>query len=153
MRFNIFIIFTAALGIAGCGSTDVSPTPAVNLTGGDLAIQGYDPVAYFTVGEPTPGDPAITTVHDGATYRFSSEDHRRQFIQNPERYQPAYGGYCAYAIALNQIAGIDPNQWAIVDDTLYLNANPVAQGLWDFDRRGNIQAGDRYWAAYPKIEP
>ena len=118
-----------------------SPIPAVNTENG-WAIKGYDPVAYFTTGKPTPGMAQFTTTYKGATYRFASAENRARFIAAPEKFVPQYGGYCAYAIALNKIADIDPDEWAIVDDKLYLNNGFLAQSLWSLDRSGNIAKGD-----------
>ena len=67
-----------------------------------------------------------------------SAANRDQFIAAPERFVPQYGGYCAYAISLNKIADIDPDEWAIVNNKLYLNNGFLAQTLWSFDKSGNI---------------
>src|SRR6266446_7584447 len=96
------------LVLAGVASA-ASPIPAVNAENG-WAIKGYDPVAYFTTGKPTPGIAQFTAAYKGATYRFASAENRARFIATPEKFVPQYGGYCAYAIALNKIADIDPDE-------------------------------------------
>ena len=126
------------------------PIPAVNTEQG-WAIKGYDPVAYFTTGKPTPGIAQFTTIYKGATYRFASAENRARFIAAPEKFVPQYGGYCAYAIALNKIADIDPDEWTIVDDKLYLNNGFLAQTLWSLDKSGNITKGDQNWPLVPKL--
>jgi hypothetical protein len=63
---------------------------------------------------------------------------------------PQYGGYCALAISLNKIADIEPDQWAIVNDKLYLNNGFIAQSLWSLDKSGNIVRGDQNWPLIPK---
>ena len=127
------------------------PIPAVNTEHG-WAIKGYDPVAYFTTGKPTPGIAQFTTIYKGATYRFASAENRARFIAAPEKFVPQYGGYCAYAIALNKIADIDPDEWAIINDKLYLNNGFLAQTLWSLDKAGNIADGDHNWPLVPKHE-
>jgi len=127
-----------------------SPTPPVNTENG-WAIKGYDPVAYFTTGKPTPGVTPFTAAYKGATYRFASAENRARFIATPEKFVPQYGGYCAYAIALNKIADIDPDEWAIVNDKLYLNNGFLAQTLWSLDKSGNIAKGDQNWPLVPKL--
>jgi YHS domain-containing protein len=127
-----------------------SPIPAVNTEHG-LAVKGYDPVSYFTMGKPTPGLAQFSTTYKGATYRFASAENRQRFIAAPEKFVPQYGGYCAFAIALNQIADIDPDEWAIVDNKLYLNNNLISQTLWSFDKTGNIARGDHNWPLVPKL--
>ena len=84
-----------------------------------LGIQGYDPVSYFD-GGPEKGNDDITAEYKGVTYRFTSEDHRDTFNANPEKYLPAYGGYCAVAMSEGNILTIDPLNYLIDDDTLYL---------------------------------
>jgi YHS domain-containing protein len=138
-----------SLLLAGVAST-ASPILAVNTENG-WAIKGYDTVAYFTTGKPTPGMAQFTTTYKGATYRFASAENRARFIAAPEKFVPQYGGYCAYAIALNRIADIDPDEWAIVDDKLYLNNGFFAQTLWSLDKSGNIAKGDQNWPLVPKL--
>jgi YHS domain-containing protein len=127
-----------------------TPIAAVNTEHG-LAIKGYDPVSYFTTGEPTPGLARFSTTYKGAAYRFVSAENRDRFIAAPEKFAPQYGGYCAYAISLNSIADIDPDEWAIVNNKLYLNNNILSQTLWSFDKSGNIVKGDRNWPLVPKL--
>jgi YHS domain-containing protein len=138
-----------SLLLAGVSSAD-PPIPAVNIENG-WAIKGYDPVSYFTTGKPTPGLAQFTTTYKGAIYRFASAENRARFIAAPEKFVPQYGGYCAYAIALNKIADIDPDEWAIVNDKLYLNNGFFAQTLWSLDKSGNISKGDQNWPLLPKI--
>ena len=88
----------------------------------NLAIKGYDPVAYFPEGgsEPTKGSKKIEHVHDQVRYRFATEENRDLFIENPERYEPAYGGWCAYAIAREDYTKPNPKRFVIQDERLLL---------------------------------
>jgi len=138
------------LFVDGFAAAD-SPIAAVNTEDG-LAIKGYDPVTYFDNGKPQPGSTEFSTTYKGAVYRFVSAEHRDRFIAMPDKFVPQYGGYCAYAISLNRIADIDPEEWAIVADKLYLNNGFFAQTLWSFDKAGNITQGNRYWPLVPKRE-
>jgi len=113
---QIFVICLLLLFVAGAALAD-PPVAAVNTEHG-LAIKGYDPVSYFTTGKPTPGLAQFSTTYRGATYRFVSAENRDRFIAAPENFVPQYGGYCAYAISLNRIADIDPDQWAIVTSSI-----------------------------------
>ncbi len=146
---QICAICVLALFAAAAAAAD-SPIAAVNTEGG-LAVKGYDPVSYFTTGKPTPGLAQFSTTYKGATYRFSSAENRARFIATPEKFVPEYGGYCAYAISLNKVADIDPDEWAIVDDKLYLNNGFLAQSLWSLDKSGNIKRGDQNWPLVPKL--
>jgi hypothetical protein len=125
------------------------PVPAVNTADG-VGVKGYDPVAYFVAGRPTPGVDLYTYRWKGVTYRFASAADRDKFKANPEKYLPQYGGYCAYAMSINRIADIDPSRWAIVNNKLYLNNNYLAYHLWSLNKNGNIASADRYWPLYPK---
>ncbi len=111
----------------------------------NLALQGYDPVAYFTVGEPTKGDKAYTTSYQGADFRFASAANLEIFLADPEAYAPQYGGYCAWAIADGKFAKGDARHWAVVDGKLYLNYNKGVQKKWNADRAGFIEAADQKW--------
>ena len=149
-RFRqIFAICLLSLFVTGATLAD-SPIAAVNTEQG-LAIKGYDPVSYFTTGRPIPGSAQFSTTYKGATYRFASAENRDRFIAAPENFVPQYGGYCAYTMSLNKIADIDPDQWAIVNNKLYLNNGFLAQSLWSFDKSGNIEKGDRNWPSFPKL--
>jgi YHS domain-containing protein len=146
---QIFAICLLSLFVTGTALAD-PPIAAVNTEHG-LAIKGYDPLSYFTTGKPMPGLAQFSTTYKGATYRFVSAENRDRFIAAPEKFVPQYGGYCAYAISLNQIADIDPDEWAIVNDKLYLNNGFLAQTLWSVDKSGNIVKGDRNWPLVPKL--
>jgi YHS domain-containing protein len=148
LRRNLAICLLS-LFVATAASA-ASPIAPVNTEHG-LAIKGYDPVSYFADGKPMRGSAQFSTSYKGVLYRFASAEHRDRFVAEPEKFVPQYGGYCAYAISLNLIADIDPDEWAIVDNKLYLNNGFFAQTLWSFDKRGNISKGDRYWPLVPKL--
>ncbi len=146
--FKMLKLFAAAIALsvamavsAFAGEFDVNKT----ITG--LALRGYDPVAYFTDGKPVKGDFSITTVHNDATYRFASEDHKKMFIADPEKYLPQYGGFCAYGLANGVKVDGDPDLWKIVDGKLYLNLSPVVVDLWNKDVPGKIKEADGQWPA------
>lgn len=118
-----------------------------NLSFHGIAIQGYDPVAYFTEGKPVPGDADITATHDGATYQFASNEHKAAFEADPDRYAPQYGGYCAYAAAQGAQASIEPEQFTVFNGKLYLNYNADVRARWSEDRTGYISKADAYWSS------
>ncbi len=134
-----FLALMILSGTAAAGDT--------NLSFHGIAIQGYDPVAYFTAGRPVPGDPGITASHDGATYQFASSEHKAVFEANPDKYAPQYGGYCAYAAAQGAKASIEPEQFTVFNDKLYLNYNADVRQRWSQDRPGYILKADAYWAS------
>ncbi|MBO6784028.1 MAG: YHS domain-containing protein [Alphaproteobacteria bacterium] len=109
------------------------------------AIRGYDPVAYFTQEKAVEGSSEHTFAYQGATWHFASAENRELFAADPEKYAPAYGGYCAWAVANNYTASIDPDAWSIRDGKLYLNYSKVVRARWALDKDGNIAAADANW--------
>ena len=123
--------------------------PAIDATHG-VGLEGYDAVAYFLDHRPIRGSDAYTHSWNGVVWKFASAEHRDLFAADPAHYAPQYGGYCAYAVANRTTAHGSPKQWAVVNDRLYLNNNPLAKKLWDRDRPGHIRAGDQNWPQIPK---
>lgn len=117
-----------------------------NLSFHGVAIQGYDPVAYFTENKAVPGNPDITASHEGATYQFTSDEHRATFEANPGQYTPQYGGYCAYGASQGYNASVEPDQFTIADGKLYLNYNADVRERWNQDRGNYITKADAYWS-------
>jgi len=110
-----------------------------------LALSGYDPVAYFAAGVPTPGSAEFTVDWMGATWRFANAANRDAFRADPERYAPQYGGYCAWAVSNGKTASSDPEAWKIVGGKLYLNYSRDVQQKWQQDVPGNIRRADGHW--------
>lgn len=92
-----------------------------------LAVKGYDPVAYFTEGEPTRGDTRKGIKWSNTIWYFSSDPTKLMFKTFPEKYAPQFGGYCAKAVASGLTADIDPQAWLVHDDKLYLFFNNDAK--------------------------
>jgi YHS domain-containing protein len=109
------------------------------------AINGYDPVSYFTEGKPVKGKSAHTFDYKGATWKFSSAENRQTFIDSPEKYAPQYGGYCSYAVANGYTASTDPDAWTIYNGKLYLNYSISVRAEWSRDIPGNIKKADANW--------
>lgn len=146
------IVMAASLGVA-TATAALSAGVDINATSTGLALQGYDPVAYFTVGEPTRGNWTITTIYNDATYRFANEENKAAFEANPEAYVPEYGGYCAFGAAMGFKFDGDPNYWTIVDGELYLNISQDIQERWVTDIPGFIQQADANWTDIKDADP
>ncbi len=110
-----------------------------------IAIRGTDPVAYFREGKAVAGSYQFTHRWENATWKFSSAENRDLFAQNPKKYAPQYGGYCAWAVSQGYTASTDPNAWKIVDGKLYLNYNRRVQKSWEGDIPGHIARANRNW--------
>ena len=113
-----------------------------------VAIGGYDPVAYFS-GEAREGDAEITATHDGTTYRFASEANRDAFNEDPEKYTPEYGGFCATAMSEGKIFEVDPTNFKVDGDRLFLFYKGEAGDTlpeWNADEANRRASADAHWA-------
>ena len=116
----------------------------------NVAIKGYDTVAYFTENKAVKGSKDFVTEYKGATWHFSSQENLDLFKGNPEKYAPQYGGYCAWAMAdgKGRTAGISPDVWHIYEGKLYLNYNKNVQKEWLSTKLADIEVADRN---YPNV--
>jgi YHS domain-containing protein len=152
--------FIVALGTAAAlllGGAALAAEPAVNtlknsLLGGrtDTAINGYDTVAYFTVGKPVKGTDSLVYEWMGAKWKFSTQAHLDQFKAMPEKFAPQYGGYCAYGVAQGHLVKVEPDQFTVLDGKLYLNYDADVQATWKKDVPGYIKAADAKYSSLLK---
>jgi len=117
----------------------------VNANAQGVAVQGYDPVAYFVVGKPVKGSPEFSAAWNGATYWFANAAHLQAFEVDPARFEPQYGGYCVFGVAQGAKPDIDPQAFAVVDGKLYLNLSPGIQKRWQADIPGYIRKASQNW--------
>jgi len=134
----------ASAPIASLVSPAFAMTPKI-YAGGGIAIDGTDPVAYFSEDGPVPGQPEHALDWKGATWRFSSAENRAMFEADPEKFAPQYGGWCAYAVSRGYTASTVPQAWTIHDGKLYLNFSRPVRALWARDIFGNVEKGDMNW--------
>ena len=119
----------------------------LNLDKTGVAIQGYDPVGFFTDHQPVKGDPKYVTKRDGAIYFFASKEHKELFAQNPAKYEPAFGGYCAYGVSRNKLVEIDVAASQVVDGKLLLQYSKGVRNDFNQDVKGNLAKADANWPA------
>ncbi|MEM0912461.1 MAG: YHS domain-containing (seleno)protein [Pseudomonadota bacterium] len=117
----------------------------VNANNNDVAIKGYDTVSYFTDNQALKGNSKYTATYKNAIYQFSSADNRDLFRENPEKYAPQYGGFCAFGVTMERKFDTDPEAFKIVDNKLYLNLNADVQKRWVTDIPGFINTADNNW--------
>ena len=137
------LVVVAAVGILAFPTS--REFPAYNVDTDDIAIHGYDPVAYFTEGQPTKGREKFEYVWQDARWFFASGGNRDLFEANPVRYSPQYGGYCALGISAGEYADIDPNAWSIVDGKLYLNKIKEYTEAWDKAPEAYLKTANYNW--------
>ena len=136
----------AIFGLAGTAM-------AADYTNSTPAVQGYDVVSYQTGKRPIRGNGHFVAVYDGATYQFSSADNQKVFENNPEKYIPAYGGYCAFGASVGKKFIGDPEVWRVVDGKLDLKLDTSIQSEWLKDVPGRIKAADAQWGEIKNANP
>lgn len=131
-----------------CLSAQAANPTAYNLPANKVAIQGYDPVTYFTLGKAVLGSPSFKAVQDGVTYHFSSAKTLETFQAAPTRYLPTYGGWCATAMAKGEKVEIDPKNFKVSNGRLFLFFNAWygdAKKTWLKDEAGQEKLADANW--------
>jgi len=139
----LLVAFTAVVATA-YAATATGPKPPVNTGGGELAIKGYDVVAYLT-GTATKGNPQFAYRWNGAVWQFATAKNRDRFKKSPEKYAPQFGGYCAWAISRGYTADVDPEVFRIIDGKLYLIYSKSVEMRWEQDVQGNIAKAEANW--------
>jgi YHS domain-containing protein len=121
------------------------PKPLHSLDKAGVAIQGYDPVAFFTDGKPVKGRAEFLARHDGAIYYFASKEHRDLFKADPMKYEPVFGGYCAYGVSRNKLVEIDVDAFQIMDGRLLLQYSKGVRDNFNKDPKGNLAKANANW--------
>lgn len=140
---RFLVLITAAL--LATASALASEPPVYTGFLSNTGAGGYDTVNYFETGEPAKGSADFTAQHKGATWRFASAENLARFKDNPERYAPAYGGYCAWAVSQGYLAKGDPKHWSIRQGRLYLNYNKSVHDTWLQSPDTFIHQADANW--------
>jgi YHS domain-containing protein len=138
-----FITAMASLVFASAGFAQSKSLN--NLDASGLAVQGYDVVSYFTDGKAVKGSPQFTSKHQGGTYQFASAEHKAAFEKSPEKYEPRFGGFCAYAVSKNTTAKIEPDAFQIVDGKLLLQYDQDILKKFSKDTAGNLVKAEANW--------
>jgi len=126
-------------------STAFAEKTLVNTDRNGVAIQGYDPVAYFAENRPVKGDSHFQATYEGAKYYFSSEANKKTFESNPKKYAPQFGGFCAYAASKGYTAKIEPDAFQILNGRLLLQYDTDVRDLFNKDPQGNLKKADQNW--------
>lgn len=145
MRFKKLALLLCTSLFCAFFSSVIWAAGAINTNAGGVAIKGYDPVAYFTDNKAVLGKAEFSAKAAGATYQFASAANRDTFVANPAKYQPQYGGYCAYGVAQGYKPDIDPQAFSIVDGKLFLNFSPKVTKRWEQDIAGHIRSANENW--------
>ena len=119
----------------------------------DVILAGHDAVAYFTEDRPVLGSADYTASYNGAIYRFASAENRDAFRNNPQKYAPAYGGYCALGTSFGKKFQVDGKAFRVVDGQLYVNKNLDVYATWKKDIPGNIEKANDFWPRIKDVAP
>ncbi len=132
------VSFVAWLGLASAANAQSQSSRAYlnnqNVPSSGLALEGYCPVAYFAANKPIKGQPKYSSDYKGITYYFVNADAKAEFEKQPAKYVPAYGGWCAFGMAIGDKFPVDPTNFKIVNGKLNLflkNKNVDALMLWN----------------------
>ena len=142
MKKLILLLVVALLALPVFAQTQT----LLNLDKSGVAIQGYDPVAFFTDGKPVKGDQKFLAKHEGAIYFFASKEHKDLFKADPAKYTPVFGGYCAYGVSRNKLVEIDVDAFQIVDGNLLLQYSKGVRDDFNKDGKGNLAKANQNWA-------
>lgn len=146
-------VAVSAIALAAFASTvalAASPSQKylVNVGEDRVILDGYDPVALVSDGKLVRGKSAIATSHQGAIYRFASQENKQRFDKNPEKYRPQFGGYCAMSVTMGKLMPGDVHTWSIVDGRLVVQLNEKAAAMWKKNPEGHLKKADQNW---PKL--
>ena len=128
--------------LSACGTPYAT---VANRAGEPVMLLGYDPVAYFTKGEPTRGNAQFKTNLPDRTYYFASAENQALFATNPAKYEPQCGGFCASGAAFAIKLGSDPTSWQIYNGRLFIFGDVLGQVAWQTDPAWNVGQADKLW--------
>lgn len=134
-----------ALVVLSAVSSFAASKQLLNLDSSGISIQGYDPVAFFTEHKPVRGVQQFHSEYNGAKYFFASADDKAAFDKEPAKYEPQFGGYCAYGVSRGSRAPIKIEAWQIVNDRLLMQYDLDIKGEFNKDQQGTLKKADQNW--------
>jgi YHS domain-containing protein len=138
---KVFYAFVLLVGLSALAAAK----DLQNLGSDGVAIQGYDPVAFFTDHKPVKGSPQFQSAYHGARYYFASADHKTAFDKMPMLYEPQFGGYCAYGASRGKTVPVKIEAWQILDGRLLMQYDVDVKGKFNHDPEGNLKKADQNW--------
>lgn len=151
MNKQILILLVAFISATTFGQTASKRITEFNLEK-KVAIQGYDPVAYFTQKKAVKGKATMASTYEGVIYNFSSQANKETFAKNPSGYEPQYGGWCSYAMGANgEKVEVNPETFKIVDGKLNLFYNAFFNNTlksWNRDEVNLKKKADANWKKF-----
>lgn len=151
---SLFLSLLAALTLvlSGCGAMEAqnpsgnyTPVNAVAEGEARVLLKGADVVAYFVEGKYQQGNAQFSSQYEGVTFHFASAGHKTLFDQEPAKYLPQFGGYCANGIAYGIPWGGDADTWKMIDGKLYIFGGRGSMDAFALDEKGNLALAEKYW--------
>jgi YHS domain-containing protein len=143
-RTILSILFILLLSLSSFASSEA----LFNKTSQNVAIDGYDTVAYFTEGKASKGKPSIQSTYLDVTWFFLNVEHKALFDSNPSKYVPEYSGHCANGLSDGHLVTANPEIFRIIDGQLYLFYSWWGKAQWKFNQKEQIELADRYWLEF-----
>jgi len=141
MKILSLVLLSLVLALPAFAQTNT----LYNLDRNGIAIQGRDPVAYFTDGKPVKGRAEFSSKRNGATYLFASREHKELFDKDPAKYEPAFGGYCAFGVSKNKLVPIEVDAFEIVNGRLLLQYDKDVRDQFNKNTQGNLAKANANW--------
>lgn len=141
-KFNLIFLITTIWLIS---SISMSADIEINVDKNDIAIEGYDPVFYFTKQKPIKGKIKYLATYKNAIYQFSSKKNRNLLSVNPNSYAPKFGGYYEMGVTMEKKFNGNPKHWKIVGGKLYLNISKRVQNKWMENIQINLETAYYNW--------
>ena len=152
MKQLAYIGIGLVIFIGGLSAQNNHRQQLFNLSGKQLAINGYDVVAYFTQGKAVEGKASLAVSYEGVNYHFSSLQNKETFLSQPLKYEPQYGGWCAYAMgATGEKVAVNPETFKILDGKLFLFYNKFFNNTlksWNKDEKALNAKADGNWTKH-----
>ncbi len=142
---------TCFLLFFGASVANAAERNDINVNAEGVSIDGYDLVSFHRTSGPKKGHKKFATKRDGVEYHFSSSENRQLFLQNPEKYLPAFGGYCSYGVVLGKKFEVSPDAWKIVNGVLFLQLDKGTRLVWEENTNKNIEIGNRVWPSIKNV--
>lgn len=144
LRVSVLLLaLTASLAAADSKAPEVKVL--VNVDKAGVGLQGYDPVAFFTEKKPVKGHAGIVSRYNGVIYQFATVDDKKLFDADPAKYEPQFGGYCAYGVSRNKAVEIDIDAFQIVDGRLLMQYDKDIRDEFNKDTQANLKLADKNW--------
>ena len=140
------LLLAGTLSVPALAADEYNTTPGMTAAGAPLGLHGVDPVAFIDIGNRIDGAATFTAVHDGVAYYFASRENMNTFKRNPEKYTPAYGGFCTFGVSVAKKFDGDPKYADVNNGKLYVFLNEEIFRMYQKDKAGTIAKAEKNWA-------